>query len=39
MVEKYHKLLSLGYKIKASDLEKKINFHFEEMPQKNIRLK
>ena len=39
MVEKYHKLLSLGYKIKSSDLEKKINFHFEEMPKKNIRLK
>lgn len=39
MVEKYHKLLSLGYKIKASDLEKKINFHFEEMPKKNIRFK
>lgn len=39
MVEKYHKLLSLGYKIKTIDLEKKINFHFEEMPKKNIRLK
>jgi len=39
MVEKYNKLLSLGYKIKASDLEKKINIHFEEMPKKNIRLK
>ena len=30
MVEKYHQLLSLGYKKKTSDLEK-INFHFEEM--------
>ena len=39
MVEKYQKLLSLGYKIKATDLERKINFHFEEMPKKNIRLK
>ena len=39
MVEKYHQLLSLGYKIKTSDLEKKINFHFEEMPKNNIRLK
>ena len=39
MVEKYQKLLSLGYKIKATDLESKINFHFEEMPKKNIRLK
>ena len=39
MAEKYHKLLSLGYKIKADDLEKKINFHFEEMPKNNIRLK
>ena len=39
MVEKYHKLLSMGYKIKTIDLEKKINFHFEEMPQRNIRLK
>ena len=34
MVEKYQKLLSLGYKIKATDLERKINFHFEEMPKK-----
>ena len=39
MVQKYHKLLSLGYKIKTTDLEKKINFHFEEMPKNNIRLK
>ena len=39
MVQKCHKLLSLGYKIKTIDLEKKINFHFEEMPKNNIRLK
>ena len=39
MVQKCHKLLSHGYKIKTIDLEKKINFHFEEMPKNNIRLK